>query len=684
MSSERFLNSIYLLSRNPLGKQIFRIIYYLAFSIAKYWLVKYTSAKHVYIKGSYATGEWEPIVSDLDFVLIYNSYPPKKDRETVEKLKSFIPLIKDVDIYTKAQLKLQIKYGSFKNSDFDSWRPLNVRWNTSAKRLSYPKKNILDRIDDIYFYVEWFFQNIDDSGKINSYRLACLRRNLERVAGLVEKLNPKLVSKTYLLNHPLSNVKNAQQAFNWLNHVLEQLDLDLILFSVGKATHLSEILEVQQRDYYKQNFKVITSADEMKLEKNKITLSLSAFKLFYSTGCIDSYVLYTNFTKTNDEFFNCLMVVRYYLKLEQGRTNHVHKNTNDFELNERRREALSKLVNIRTFNLQENFIGKSVFVTASWGKEYLRRLGETHRQLHKLFGQDLSFLHVCLDGEDTFFESLESLSSVKIDEGEEYLGLWHKESLYNLAKRFLVGAEEIVFSDIDVIINDDSWWTDLKLKLETTEAVQPFSVFEDQETGKKVSSSVAALEKGEETFYAPGLIWAFNKDGFRKFGLFFDLFQDGSNDGVIFKQITKANIGVVENMTWTSREIANAMPRTDITYGYIDHTLSHISHPSPKQYDNMIEFFNIMLPEMRTHVERDHLGLWRWKKIDDGFKELFQQFMKDRGFASEEFKKLFVQRRDMLLKFKVDESTLYLNEQKNVKIYSPPEELSFFLGSEFE
>ena len=679
MHNESILNILYLFGKNWFGRKFYRFAYWFSFNLACIYLKLLTKRDYLYLKGSYAQGSWDPIVSDLDFVVVYAKDIPESDLVKISFLKKFLPIVKDVDALTEESLDTRIKYGSYKNCDFDRWRCIGREYKTSSERFSYPKKNILDRLEDIYFYIEWLFINLKDSeNHLSSYRLACTKRNLFRLLEIVEKLNPDSTSSRKIKDEIKTLSSNAS-ALKVMYEILSHINTEEILDILDLNKTKEDVASLLERDYYRNNFSITGI-----FEAEKICLPPKLFILFYSVGILDTYVLYEMALNSEDRILSALGVVKYCLKLEDGKFNHVHKSLGDFKLRENLKDAISLLSHLKSYNPFENTFGKNVFVTSSWGHGYLEALRKSHGLLMENCGAELIHLHVAIGGDEISFKSIENLATVQIAEDVGYEGLWHKESLFNLALNFCTGAKVYIFSDIDVVIKDPKWLQTVVEKLKDHDAVQPFSEFRDEGTGRKTISSVRALEQNEESFYAPGLIWGFSEIGMRKLGRFVDHFHDGSNDGVLFKNITKADLGLVERLAWTSRELFENLSKENFSFGYTYNEIEHISHPVAKQYDNMIQIYNLLMPELKKEIVRDDIGIWKWKNPECQFKVLFTAFLRDRGFFSNELKKSFLMHKEILLHNKVAPSKFYLDETKKTSISSDTGSLAFLVNGGVE
>ena len=71
MHNESILNILYLFGKNWFGRKFYRFAYWFSFNLACIYLKLLTKRDYLYLKGSYAQGSWDPIVSDLDFVVVY-------------------------------------------------------------------------------------------------------------------------------------------------------------------------------------------------------------------------------------------------------------------------------------------------------------------------------------------------------------------------------------------------------------------------------------------------------------------------------------------------------------------------------------------------------------------------------------------------------------------------------------
>lgn len=654
---EVFLNSLYILSKIPGVSIPLKVYYFFNASLASILLNK-KEHKLIAIKGGYARKDYLPIVSDIDFIVVTNNYKPSSI------LRILCPLIKDIDVYGEEEFQTRLKYGSLKYSDAENWI-IKKGELPNVNYFYYPSKIKLDVVEEIYFYYEWIFENLKNGYGL--YRKACLLRTLKKVRELI----PNLIDngeKLALLNS--IDFENIETIEKYLEKFIEMINF------------IETTCEYEPDQYVLENFSI---GEQIKIEEGKIFLTKNMFNLFYGAGCINTYIILKDLADCDDRLLAHLQIIRYKLKLLDGKTNHIHEDLNDVNLIEKINKAQDTLKNIEVFNFQGLYQGKSVFVTASWGNDYLNRLLEAHKMNLSQFGSSLSYLHISLGGDSNFFEGVNSITTIRLENLVQFRGLWHKESLFNVAKNFIDKANIYIFSDIDAVIKDASWLNEIKKKLIEKDVIQPFKTFVDEKTKEKTYSSISALELSEDVFYAPGLMWAFNTSGIEKMGSFYDSFHDGSNDGVLFKEITKANIGMVEDLDWIAQKIEDYVSPTQYDYDYIDYEINHISHPLPKHYVNMILFFNLILPLLDKEIYRSDYGLWSWRDgANSKLQTLFAQFRKDRGYASFLFLdafKLFVKE---ILVTKIHRSVFHLDDDKKISIESKKSEVAFFIGSELK
>ena len=655
---EKIILILYYTAKIPLLSLVFKYIYFFNKILALYLLKKNKEIESIFLKGGYARGDYELIVSDIDFAII-----SEKDINT-SFIKKICFLVKDIDIYKKEEFQLRLKFGSLKYVNTNEW----ICYKGELPNCEYffnPHKLKKDLIDEVYFYYEWIFENLSCE-KLNGYRRACLLRNAKRVKALISQIINEGGAKAQLNEIDLKVAKNKKDFVEIFVKMLSFIPFE------GKNYELDE--------YTKENFQF------GKIDGQKIFLNTHLYNLFRSSGSLNTYDIYQEALESDSSILKNLYIIRYVLRILDGKTNHIHRDLTDIQLIERFDSAKKSMLLLSTFNYNLDHQSRPVFITASWGNDYLNRLYETHQKNIKVLGNQVCYFHISLGGDPIFLKNIKTLTTIRVEEDDCFKGLWHKESLFNLALEFIDNAKVYIFSDIDAVISSIDWLDKVNMKIsEGIEALQPFESFMDEKTKEVTYSSVAALDKKEEVFYAPGLMWAFSSSGLQKLGKLCDLFHDGSNDGVLFKEITKTHIGMVEKYDWINKKIESYISEKKFNYSYIDYQLLHISHPEPKHYINMIVFFNLILPLISDVMEVSDVGLWKWKdSVEPELKTIFSQFRRDRGYASYNFYKSLKVKIKEVLASKIQEATLYLNDQKKVLTTSKPGSVSMFVGQELK
>tara|TARA_B100001971_G_scaffold213155_1_gene245469 strand:- start:48717 stop:51338 length:2622 start_codon:yes stop_codon:yes gene_type:complete len=653
--NEIILNTLYILSKIPLISHVFRVFYWWNALVAGL-LLKGKDNKFVAIKGGYARGDFELIVSDIDFVVVATQF------KMPVLLKWFCPLVKDIDVYDEEEFELRLKYGGLKYSDFKTWKVLKGKL-PDANYLYYPEKIKIDIVEEIYFYYEWVFENIK-LGK-TKYRKACLLRNLKKVRSLIPNVITSGEDLAKINAVDLNNVNSLSDIVNYFKTLTG-------LIPCSKR--------IEANEYIIENFDF---NEELPTEFKKIYLNQNMLDVFFGNGAIDTYYIYKELINCENKILGHLQTLRYFFKILDGKINHVHDSVKDISLKERIQKAKDILKNFKVYNFNGLYQGKTVYITASWGNDYLNRLLEAHKLNHNVLGQAVEYVHISLGGDERFFQDVDSVTTLRVENLTMFKGLWHKESLFNLAIDFISGADSYIFADIDAVIPRASWLMDLKDSLDKHEVIQPFKTFIDEKTKGETYSSVAALEHDEEVFYAPGLIWAFSQKGMEKIKYFYDYFHDGSNDGVLFKEVTKTKIGMIEKLDWTSKHIEDYVSDKKYLYSFLDYQLSHISHPLPKHYVNMILYFNMILPLLEKALVKTDYGLWAWRDdVDTNLQNLFAQFRKDRGYCSYAFLEALKPYLEEVLKHKTQKSIFFFDDAKNLRMQTEKGEVALFVGDE--
>lgn len=621
---ESFINTLWKSSKIFLGSSVWRVLYFINYFLAKQYLLRFTRAKHVFLKGSYARGDFKPLLSDIDFVLIFPDDVNRID-SPLNKIRRFAPLVKDIDCFSERGFSQRIAYGSYKFIALDSWKQLDHLKLEKTERFVYPVKEDYDELLEVYFYLEWIQRNIMGEC-LSSYRIECVRRACER-----------------MIKHSCDNEAEQNQLKERLKNLMKGEDLLEFSFLMARKAAAKNLAvkklfvpedfdfdEILSRQYYVENFQILEK-DKGWSGETLMAFPRDLFEVFYGMGAIDTSILFEKLSLGDDEVLNALLTVEYYQFIEDGKINSLHENVSDRDLAKRHAKAIALLSKCSLINKEGTFHGKTVYVTASWGDEYLKILGYSHKLMWDRFAGEMTFLNVSIGGKREFFESMQGLVTFCVEERSEREGLWHKESLYNLARKVAYGARNIVFADVDTVINRKDWVTEINKELASVDAVNSNS------------------------------LWAFSAKGLEEIGAFSDLRHDGSNAALLSEKINQS-----------------------LSHASLDAQIECIGNPAAKERRNMSQMYALLHKRLLESITRDELGLWVWRDTDSDFKHLFTHFLKDGGFFSKNFARAVLEQSQALLAGKEEETEFVLDMDRKVSALSGPNELTFFSGKDIK
>lgn len=284
--------------------QLWRLLYYISYQASRLYFLAFSGAKHIYVKGSYVSGSYEPLISDIDFVLIYDD-DGERSRRAANKWKQLCPLVKDADCFSEESFYLRRRFGSLKYANLENWRKLDSRFVRPAQRANFPLKDSFDIAQELYFFWEWTHFNLDKGE--NPYRLRCVNKALEKASRLVS-FQPK----------PVENSFQALQALEKIAQMAKEESAAFERFSSLVDYDPDDILE---RPWYKNKFHISEAGEYM---PHKINMSRETFKFFYVLGVIDSAVLLEEIAPKEDKRLASALRLEYFLNIEEGRSNKLH------------------------------------------------------------------------------------------------------------------------------------------------------------------------------------------------------------------------------------------------------------------------------------------------------------------------------------------------------------------------
>jgi hypothetical protein len=232
--------------------------------------------------------------------------------------------------------------------------------------------------------------------------------------------------------------------------------------------------KIIKKEYYRQELVYIDN--DFKYEGKLHNYTEDNFKLFYLTGCIDSYLMLEWCNQSNDKVGEYYIEALYFSRLIEGRSNRKH-NRQYFKFNQTRarkiKDTLLRAFPKIIFKVPANYIGENVFIT-SFNPEldknttvYSEQIMKTCQEFNK---EDLSFLNVQLELENNKNVSLlgmsfllkEKFSNLKIIGDEYQQKLWQRENLFMFGVHWCFGANIIILSDNYLEISDSDWLKNIK------------------------------------------------------------------------------------------------------------------------------------------------------------------------------------------------------------------------------
>jgi hypothetical protein len=231
--------------------------------------------------------------------------------------------------------------------------------------------------------------------------------------------------------------------------------------------------KIIKKEYYRQELVYIDN--DFKYEGKLHYYTEDNFKLFYLTGCVDSYLMLEWCNQSNDKVGGYYIEALYFSRLIEGRYNRKHSREH-FKFNQTRARKIKDTLLLAypkiIFQVPKNHIGKDVFIT-SFNPEldknvrtYVKQIIKTN-QMFKI--DDLSFVNIYLK----LVESNKNLNIMSTFLGERFFNLeiigdeyqqkiWQRENLFMLGVHWCFGANIIILSDNYLEISDTDWLSDIK------------------------------------------------------------------------------------------------------------------------------------------------------------------------------------------------------------------------------
>lgn len=445
--------SLYQIGRNKIIRKLFILYYELAVQVVKRSLLNKSFVNHLYLKGSFGSESFIPVVSDVDFFIIGNASDKnkKKVERLFKRLNKFFPMVSDFDFHGKNEAEYLFNFSGAKYFPATDWRILKGKKTDFTYRF-YPRKFYLDIVHEIYFQYEWLFKNLKKRVPGDKYKTLVIQRQYEKVIDLINHLtlhqdNYYLRKRKFVEKNEWRNFSNERiiRIFNKL--ILNSSVLNRISRLYGHDFRDRDISSVLKEEFYKENVKIYDDNIGFDYEKKSHYYPLENFKLFYLTGCIDSYIIFDWCEITNDKLGGLYLKALYFSKLLEKRGNTIHDKEyyfNNFQ------EALNlKNLLINSFRYEKyaplNYFGKDVFIHVGEHSsenyiEYLSRLSA-----------DIPVLSIMITKSTEFVKKPygEIIVTTEVFDSE----IVSKEALLQLALHWCFGAKNIIFADKNTYTN---------------------------------------------------------------------------------------------------------------------------------------------------------------------------------------------------------------------------------------
>ncbi|MBD64051.1 MAG: hypothetical protein CME62_02515 [Halobacteriovoraceae bacterium] len=301
--------------------------YELGITFLTFVLSKYRFVESVYLKGSYGKDYFIPFVSDLDFFIVgETSFKNKARLKKIFKFFNiFFPMIKEYDFHNDKEALVLTRFGGVKIFDFSNWYLLFGK-AIEFNYIYHPEKYHLDLVHEIFFQFQWLFENLKKRKKGYRYRSLVVKRQFNKITDYINlmyttenKKPQKNDLKEDLYWRELTNEEIIQR-FNQLVQCNESLNKLAERFHAQlDDLDLDKILELP---YFKSHLKLI--GQDFEYAGHDYYLTQKNFKLFYSTGALDTYILFKLIEKQREDNLKNLFLKYYCARLLEGRVNDHH------------------------------------------------------------------------------------------------------------------------------------------------------------------------------------------------------------------------------------------------------------------------------------------------------------------------------------------------------------------------
>lgn len=441
-------------------EKIYIQVYRLAIWRVSNILLKKDYIQGIYLKGSFEKHYFIPVISDLDFFIIGDDNEENKLelQRLFKKMNKFFPMVSDFDFHSEENFKLLIQYGGLKYIDVDQWIPIKGEKLDLLYRF-HPKKFAIDIAHEIYFQFEWLFRNIR-TRKVGCYystyllyRQFCKIKDLlvyadefEQKKYYIHRETPKLNKRwlKYSNDHILYLFNSIVENSEYIRILRAYLFKDFEKWDFGKT--------LKER-FFLENVQILVADDKLDTKKN-IFFTLNNLKLFYFSGCMDSYLLFEGIIKKPHLLSSKYLELLYYTRLLEKRYNHRHDSyfySINFDKSKKLMSEIEDKVRFEKY-APKSYFGKNILIYPC-----VEIKSEIIEKLLSFIAPDSELLIVKL-GEDEFHFEDKRVSILNFMNFKIMTHLNQKIPCLNTGIDWVFGANNVVVLDQESIPEGSFYW----------------------------------------------------------------------------------------------------------------------------------------------------------------------------------------------------------------------------------
>ena len=437
-----------------------------------------------YLKGSFAKIYFVPVMSDLDFFLIgdVSSENLKKLGKYFKVLNFFFPIISDYDFHTKEDADILMNLGDLKFANSHNWKAIKGQPLKFQYRY-HPRKFYFDIVNEIYFQLEWLFKNLKERKKGQEFQSLKIQRQFEKIKDILNYLHThptyEIERREFRPNYRWTTFTNEEIILKFNSLIERNLNIKKLSRIILVEFYDRDIEKILNLEYYQKNLTLIDM--DFEYQGKHHYLSKNLFRLFYFTGCIDSYLIFDWINEhSRDRLASAYLMGQYYSKLIERRFNSQH---GESFLRNKKQDVMNTLSIIQNrFPLvespQRNLMGKNLVIVACDNKK--ETSFEPLVWINRFKDQpDTNILIVCQDYDRNIKnEAILNLYGFQIDENCDY-----HAALFSVGVSWTFGARNVLLVDgkvdlsdsfVDRALSDEYNYLEFGLVSDYSELDQPF------------------------------------------------------------------------------------------------------------------------------------------------------------------------------------------------------------------